>query len=72
MSQPDPSEYLERTDYDSVASAVYDAAHVIGELIATIAEQDSLFLDADRIIFLARRAHKLTAKAHAVAYTAGV
>lgn len=56
-----PHDHLERTEYVSPLPALLDAQRVQADLLAAIADRDALFVDADRIEFLARRAHKLIA-----------
>jgi hypothetical protein len=57
-------DHTTRHDYSSLASALEDALRVQADLLEAIQDRNTLFLDADRLEFLARRAQQLMNAAH--------
>jgi len=55
-SQPNPREHLTRTAYLDTLGAFRDAQRVQADLVAAITDKGTLFVDAERLEFLARRA----------------
>ena len=56
MSQTSLRDHLTRTAYVNPLGVFRDARRVQADLVAAITEGDALFLDPDRLEFLARRA----------------
>lgn len=56
------ADHLERREYRSVRAALDDAERVLEDLVVAVGNGDTLILDPQHLVFLARRARDLVAK----------
>lgn len=64
-------DHLTNCDYDTLADALRDACRVQRDLLDALQGDGGLWIDPDRLRFLARRADRLITTAYAVATREG-